>query len=318
MNTSVENKIIISPILSSSDFKEFGQLYLRDIAGNYPFSTEFSATRYIEEHKNNIKNNFSTKKRTIWKGYIGNDIIGYTVATEKDSSSVKFGPTIIKRKYRGKNLATKLRVSVEEIYKNFGYVFFYSTTQEFNKPAQSYVINAGYTKDIVLKSHFIEGLDEVVYRKSILDSDQIKKSYSENETITFSDIYDISEAKLESILKKAKSKDKSVFKKSEQNILNRKTFLFSVDVNTIACIPKKGNSIKIIPLYLEFDSKNISKLIDHCFDYFSKHYNRSYLYVPSNSKFEEFFIKHGFVLSGKLTKFLKGQYVDLSVLSKSI
>ncbi len=317
MNMVILNdmKVEVSNVLSEKELNEFGKLYLRDIASQYPFSSSETAKQYINNHKGNLKKSISTKNRTIWKGFLNGKIIGYTLVTEKDGQAIKFGPTIIKRNFRGKKFATLLRIEVEKIYMSKGILFAYSTTQQFNKPAQTYVINAGYKKEVILRSHFIPGVSELVFRKQLTTRDISKKDFKKTETLTIHDIYDLNDVGLPQILNESQSPN---FKKEERIILNKVYQVFSLDGLSVACLPKKGNSLMIIPLYFELDKNKIANLFDRVFDHYDNEFNLVYTYVPKSSLFEDLLLSFSFLYSGEITKLIDEQLIELSVLAKSI
>lgn len=316
MMTLISEKIKVSNLLSNAEVKEFGMLYIRDIASQYPFSSETTAISYINDHKNKSRPNITTKSRKIWKGYTSKGIVGYTMVTVKDGLSIKFGPTIIKKKYRGKQYGTLLRLEVEKYYQARGIIFTYSTTQEFNKPAQNYVINAGYKKEISLKSHFIPGISEIVFRKKINKTKLEYINFEKKDVLLVTDIYDTTEININNIINS--NGENFGFIKSEKRILNKTYNIFNVNNFSIACIAKKGNSFKIIPLYIEYNKTKISNLLDKIFEHYDGQFNLTYVYLPKNSKFEKLFLELGFLFSGFLVKVVDNKFIELSVLSKSI
>lgn len=308
----------ISSDLSHNEITEFARLYLRDIAPLYPYSSKYTIESYIDDHnRKEIFGRLSTLNRLIYKGIVNGNTIGYTMVTIKDGSSIKFGPTTIKKRYRGKGYGTLLRLKVEEVYKIKGIIYSYSTTTAYNLSGISYTKRASYKRELTLDSHFIPGVDELVLRKKIAKIKPKKRIKQEhNNLLMISDIYDIKSFERE-INKFGLGSVDSILQ-NENYLISKKSILFEYSGNRVVLNPKKGNSAQLVIVELELDEIKLEKILDQITGYTSKYYNKLYIYIPSQSLFIDLFIEIGFVSSGRFSKLIGNEETLIEVLSYEI
>lgn len=111
---------------------------------------------------------YFTLKKNVYTLLRSGEIIGFTVTTYKRGNSVKFGPTILKEKYRGKGLGPKLRRKIDEHLQEEGVRKSYSTIPETNSPAIQYLIKSGHRVEAHLERQYNENHNELVFGK-VLD-----------------------------------------------------------------------------------------------------------------------------------------------------
>ncbi|MDR2652368.1 MAG: hypothetical protein LBC68_08670 [Prevotellaceae bacterium] len=128
-----------------------------------------TAESIIEKHKLGVDNNgYFTKKKTIWKGLDeSNNIVAFTVVSEKRGGSIKFGPTIVDKTKIRQGIGSNFRLLVENYYQNLGYRKAYSTTNIKNYPAIYYILKIGYKIELHLQKHYSKYSDELVLSKML-------------------------------------------------------------------------------------------------------------------------------------------------------
>ena len=304
----------VNSILTKAELQEFKEMYLKDIASFYPLSSEYSADSYINAHLGSLSQKVSTVNRIIWKAVIKGENVGYTVVTEKDGKAIKFGPTIIKQNYRGKGIAGRFRTHVESIYASSGYLFSYSTTNDFSDAVLKYNAKTDCLPIFTLKNHFQLGVSEVILSKEIASTKGLggykKQSW---EYLEFTDIYDIKN--FDDFLDFQNLDKISEPIKRESEILNRKNIPISYKENSVLLLPKKGNSVQIIPIRIKSSSTEIAELLDICVRTVSRLFGRVYVYIPTISPFVNLFREHGFEVDGEFKKVIRDSVVGISVLS---
>lgn len=143
----------ISNTLTSSDFESFKALFQESITPLYPNSSEKSANSIIQKHQLGIDpDGYFTIKKTIWKGINdNNEVVAFTVISEKRGGSIKFGPTIVNKAKRGTGIGSSFRSLVESEYSSRGFRKSYSTTNLSNLAAILYILKIGYKIELHLK-----------------------------------------------------------------------------------------------------------------------------------------------------------------------
>jgi GNAT superfamily N-acetyltransferase len=146
----------ISENLTENDLDLFKNIHSATIGQLYPYSTLLTAESLIIKHKLGVDpNGYFTLKKTIWKA-VGQDnqVLAFTVITEKRGGSIKSGPMLVLPRYREQGVASGFIVRVEEEYTSRGYRKAYLTGNVKSKATFFAAINAGYKIEIHLKDHY--------------------------------------------------------------------------------------------------------------------------------------------------------------------
>jgi RimJ/RimL family protein N-acetyltransferase len=284
-------ELSISYELTEKDFNLFIGLFEINISTYYPFSSDRTAKAIVEIHKKGIDlNGYFTKKKTIWKLIDeDNNVLGFSVATEKRGGSVKIGPTAIVYDFRRQGYGSKFKECLENYYKNKGYRKIYLTTNTKNEAVHSYLTKIGYKTELHLMKHYTTDSNEFVLSKflnekfisdnTIISDENIKK-FGKNVVDYLVQYYDEIDNTFFVNLDNSIS---SNFDKDENSFISKKKLKFDFREDNFFAItsPKRGGCVKICPLILsgnnEKDKENILKIIK-VFD--SKQFHKFYTFIP--------------------------------------
>lgn len=314
----------ISNNLTTNDLESFKTLFEESISPLYPNSTLKTAESIIQKHLlGTDPNGYFTKRKTIWKGILeNNELVAFTVISEKRGGSIKFGPTMVSKSCRGKGIGSSFRRLVEEEYSSKEYRKAYSTTNLYNLPAILYILKIGYKIELHLKSHYSKIDDELVLSKNIDKQKNTTFKYSAQVKNVPDFIVDYMQKYYEEI-------DEVFFQNIEKTITEKFDFTedffiakrkhkFQIDNEKQYAIvtPKRGGCAKISPLILSTNSLKNSEFIQLII----KHYDESsihkfYTFIPLDRLDEiEVLKNNGFFIEGIITEPYKNG-VDLIMLS---
>lgn len=154
--------------LDESDYPLVRELIAQEIGPRYPETGFTYATRVVSGFRGDLTElGINTVKKWALAYYFKNDLAAFTVCTLKNNRSVKYGPTIVLPNYRGKSLATRLRLAADEQVASMGCTYAYSTCQAVNIAAQKYVIKAGYSLIARAPDLYKIGEVELVFAKRL-------------------------------------------------------------------------------------------------------------------------------------------------------
>lgn len=316
----------ISTDLNDSDINYFKELFISEISARYPLSTEKTAESIARAHYfERDPNGFFTIRKRIWKAKDDlNNIVGFTVVSEKLGGSIKFGPTIIREEFRNKGFGSKIRLHIEKEYSIRGSRRAYSTTNLNNIPGIFYLTKIGYSIEAHLKNHFVDGIDELVLGKFI---DGSKRTISARETTdSKSDKRHILLSALSSTYSGLDQKFINSIQNSqidqvaideEDFYLERRKLKFSIDEENVAVTtPKKKGVVKITPLVTTNKGK-LNKLVDEIIAFYSNYSIRKLygLFPLMELTTLEQLKELGFQIEGLIQEPYK-QGVDMVVLAK--
>jgi hypothetical protein len=127
---------------------------------------------------------YFTLRKVIWKTEDDDgQSLGFTVATEKRGGSIKFGPSLIAVEHRNRGVGQALRLAVENYYRKRGFRKAYSTTSINNYPGIYYLVGVGYSIEAHCRSHYQQGVDELVLGKLLRKTRILSTSVSDSSVL---------------------------------------------------------------------------------------------------------------------------------------
>jgi hypothetical protein len=147
------------------------------------FSTTFIPDEYddidstfidhiVESHnKGRDPYGYFTLEKTVYTLLIDESVAGYTVTTRKRGNSVKFGPTVLAKRWRHQGLGPQFREHVDTALRTDGIRKTYSTIPETGTSAFNYLINAGYNIEAHMRRQYTEDHHELVFGKVLNGGD---------------------------------------------------------------------------------------------------------------------------------------------------
>ena len=151
--------------LSKEGYSAFLEAVALEIGRRYPETGEPYARELLT--LSGTCGTTSLSRKIIIGCYMPRELVGFTVATPKQGRRVKFGPTVVFRRFRGLGIASLLRSAGERHFAQLGFEYAYSTCREDNYPARSYVIRSNYHLVGRLEGHYSLGVAELVYAKRL-------------------------------------------------------------------------------------------------------------------------------------------------------
>lgn len=110
---------------------------------------------------------FSTREKSVLEMLWGNELIGFTVLTEKVYGGWKSGPTALLPQYRGLGFGQSIRRLIEEYCVRRGAIGIYCTCAESQPATVSYLLNNGMRFQARLGEHLARGRAELVFAKKL-------------------------------------------------------------------------------------------------------------------------------------------------------
>jgi GNAT superfamily N-acetyltransferase len=314
--------ITVSNNLSNEDFRKFKEFFLETITHLYPNSTLQTAESIIEKHKLGIDNNgYFTKKKTIWKGIDEFDnVVAFTVISEKRGGSIKFGPTMVDKEKRKQGIGSTFRSLVEDYYRNLGYRKSYSTTNVKNYAGIYYILKIGYKIELYLTKHYSKTDDEIVLSKMLNPTNKkenastIEKQPEHIANYMARYYNDIDDVFFETINKTATNTHTF----TENCYIYKKKFIFANNSEKLYAVafPKRGGCVKICPLILNDNEKSNLDFIHNLVQFYeSAPVHKLYTFVPVEQCNDIVMLKKaGFYTEGIIAEPYK-KNVDLIMLS---
>lgn len=327
--------------------KEPEESTFRNLFSESPVPTEYEDidTGFLEHiikshHQGEDPYGYFTLKKQIHTFLRGDEVAGFTVTTWKRGGSVKYGPTILKERFRNKGYGPRFRCLLDNKLATQGVRKCYSTIPEHHRDAFRYLIKSGYNIEAHLYRQYSEDHNELVFGK-ILEANDPPEKYSrdrdevlrlgvEVSSEHFDDFGDfvtqesslwyneIDNEFVENVIEaEERDLDSDYSKKGKRVFIGHKS-------GSIKCIGiaslKRGRSIKISPFFTTvvgdgFDSfiQTVeSSLLD------LDQVRKFYTHVPVlDSELVSIFESHGYRPEGILTEPYK-EGVDMVVLGKMV
>ncbi|KAB2967330.1 hypothetical protein [Zoogloea sp.] len=114
------------------------------------------------------KSAFSTIGKRVFEFAWRDELIGFSVVTEKSHGSWKTGPSILLPPFRGIGFGQEMRRVVECFCRESGARAIYCTCSDSKPLVVSYLLNSGMQLQARLRSHLSRNSDELVFSKSIV------------------------------------------------------------------------------------------------------------------------------------------------------
>ncbi len=155
--------------LELRDLPTFVELVIQENGTRYPDSGEALALQLLPDDRGIIPLSpfgKSTARKHVLAFYRKRELLAFTVATEKTDYSVKFGPSVVLPKYRGRGIGPLMRLTAESLFARQGYGTFFSTCQASNRPVRKYLSKIGYRAIGRLDAHYAPWVAELVFVKS--------------------------------------------------------------------------------------------------------------------------------------------------------
>lgn len=114
-----------------------------------------------------LESAFSTRGKKVFEALWGDDVVGFTVLTEKTYGAWKTGPTILLPEFRGFGLGQALRERIECYCAKRRAIGIYCTCPDSRPAVVSYLINSGMVPQARLRKHLSNGRDELVFAKKL-------------------------------------------------------------------------------------------------------------------------------------------------------
>lgn len=111
---------------------------------------------------------FSTKGKHVLEAVWGDEVIGFTVLTEKWFGAWKSGPSILLPEYRGFGLGQVLRARIEDYCTARRAIGVYCTCSESKPQVVAYLLNSGMKFQARLREHLSAGRDELVFARKLV------------------------------------------------------------------------------------------------------------------------------------------------------
>lgn len=337
--TSVRGPIKLL-FLTDTTVHKFKALVEEHITDSYLETGAPYAKKLLEVHTlpSDVEGIF-TKKKYILEVHYEGKLVGFAVITEKVGGSIKTGPVVFIKKYRGKHIGRQLRFVLHEIFLNAGYRKIYCTTPINNFAAVRYLLASGYKIEAHLRKHYHHEHDEFVFGFKLTEPrgepgefirqivphhkfEPLKKSNAEivaflrsQFSATFCDTNDEwANKQIELSLQKGAARSKS-FKPRRLYI----AYASSI-VACALCIVKRGGSTKLIMLSQTGHVDSLSRFVSYIeMQLLKSEKNRVrkfYTHVPlTDEDVLRAFYKAEYVAEGVLTSPYR-QSDDLIVLGK--
>jgi GNAT superfamily N-acetyltransferase len=314
--------ISISINLTDADFQKFKDFFEETIMSLYPNSTLKTAESIIEKHKLGFDDKgYFTKKKTIWKGIDEFDnVVAFTVISEKRGGGIKFGPTMVDKEKRRQGIGSTFRSLVENHYRDLGYRKAYSTTNVKNYAGIYYILKIGYKIEVHLTKHYSKTADEIVLSKMLNPTNNEERvSIINNSPKHIADYMtkyydDIDDMFFENINQTAT--DNHTF--TENHYIDKMKFLFKNDLDKLYAVvfPKRGGCAKICPLIFNNNENYNLDFIHNLIEFYrNTPVHKLYTFVPVEKHSDICLLKKaGFYTEGIIAEPYK-KNVDLIMLS---
>lgn len=149
--------------LAKANTKFFVDLVEKNVPPSYAGTEAVYAEEILSDVASGGQLNgiFTSRKRVI---QIQSDgaLAGFSVLTEKVGGSVKTGPTVLLKKFRGKGLGVALRNQIHDLARALGFRKVYCTAPLDRQDVLGYLLAAGYRIEAHLKTRYHKGHDELV------------------------------------------------------------------------------------------------------------------------------------------------------------
>lgn len=274
------------------------------------------------------KSAFSTRNKMVFEFVWREELIGFTVISEKAHGSWKTGPSILLPSFRGVGLGQEMRRVVEKYCRDSGARAIYCTCSDSKPLVVSYLLNSGMQLQARLKSHLSRDRDEFVFSKKLVNSKKtaavstkvssgacsikVARAFSSDErtarVIKFflrnmsKWYFDPHDGLGKSILESLKSFEIGINAYSAKS----RAIYGGFDRNDRVCAavlltPKRSGMVKINLVSAIKDQASIGKLLDKVLLDFS-HYRRIYLTLPLREISSiEAIVSSGFCFEGVLS-----------------
>ncbi len=151
---------------------EYFQSYVdqteRTYTKNYLDVDKSMPASFLQTHtKGSDKNGYMTLKKEVFSIQLEGQHIGFTTMTYKRGMCIKTGPTILFEKFRGMGLGPKTQEAIVSHAKTLAFRKTYGTVSENAPSVQKYMLNSGYKPECVLKKHYHNQFDEIVFGRVI-------------------------------------------------------------------------------------------------------------------------------------------------------
>lgn len=332
----------VEPLAATGDSRLFKSLYNDYVKPHYAESEDYAEFVTSSHFASEDYFGYFTKRKTIWSFYKEplNHPIGFTVVTEKRGGSIKFGPSVLQRAYRGLGLGSDFRILVEGCYPYARKA--YNTLPDTNLAALSYVLKAGYKVEAHLLDQYREGQGEFVVGKlfhedvksgsdrnfprqdvtgilSVQRAGQIplEKLHRIVSTLLSGSYDEIDEGFVNGILRACAGESVMLSHKTKQLFIATRS---GTPIGLIVATPKRGGALKCSPIALRSrDSEAFVSLLHHAVNAFpQRHVRKLYMHVPDVDCWMLQQTKaYGFEAEGILRQPYR-EGVDMTVLGKTM
>lgn len=309
---------------SKGEIKLFKSLTKKEISKNYDEIDESFIDNIINCTKLGFDpNGYFTTKKLLYSIKKDDALLGFTVLTEKIGNSVKTGPTILLKQYRGKSIGQLIRKKIEYEYYSKGFRKVYCTCNANAQEILQYLLRSGLRVEAHLKNQYKKGSSEFVLGKLLKKQRKIfspisrekipikKIKYSSDKTLIeikkillahFHKYYaKIDESFCDTLIKASYHTHQDSYSKKGKTIFR---FLDSKEkiIGLVICSPKRGGAVKLNPVLLTEHYESLYKAFLKIEKFFSMQ-SRTKLYLSllvNDLALIGFFNRMGFLIEGLL------------------
>lgn len=300
----IDKELSLRP-LSEKHRTILGTLIRSEIGQNYE-DIDDDFVHQVLDVETSTKSAFSTRNKRVLEFVWREELMGFTVITEKVHGSWKTGPSILLPAFRGAGLGQEMRRVIEDYCRHRGARAVYCTCSDSQPLVVSYLLNSGMHLQARLRGHLSRNRDEFVFFKSLMESKQAApiaiKTHGSEQSIKIARAFSSDERTNRVIKFFLRSMPKWYFEPNDglgKSILESlKSFETGMhpysaksraiyggfDRNDRVCAaalltPKRSGMVKINLVSTIKDQVSIGRLLDKVLHDFS-HYRRIYLTVP--------------------------------------
>ncbi|EKR98493.1 hypothetical protein LEP1GSC125_1656 [Leptospira mayottensis 200901122] len=155
-----------SKIVLEKDVLSYSKVIIDEVSNSYEDINQDFLNQQLGNDES-LENAFTTVGKKILQSYYGSHPIGFTILTEKVNRTIKTGPTILYKHFRGIGFSNFLRSEILEFCKKKGFRAIFCTCPDNNIPLINSLIRNGYGIRAILRGHLKNDRNELVFAKEL-------------------------------------------------------------------------------------------------------------------------------------------------------